>query len=588
MPPRMKKSEDFGEWYNEAIEKANLSDKRYPVKGMNVWTPYGWAIMRRIDEYIRDEMERTAHGEVCFPLLIPESEFMKESRHIKGFESEVYWVTHAGVNPLDVKLVVRPTSETAMYPMFSLWIRSHADLPLKTYQIVNVFRYETKVTRTFMRVREIHFFESHTCHATFEEAEEQIHEDLEIMDNLGKRLAIPYLLSRRTDWDKFAGAHYTIGVDAFVVTAGKALQIGGIHQYRDNFARAYDVKFEKDLSQADIARHVASILERLGYEDVRLHDSPPGTESAGPDVDAKMAGKSVAVVIRRHLKSVADCKEIDVVANELKTANPATEVIVVCFDPPTDVLGHLVGKGVTVWDSKKLNEQVKLAGVEPLQVHDYVHQTTYGMSERLVGAIVAVHGDDRGVIIPPDVAPIQIVIVPILEKGRQDEISQEAAKLRDEIAQGFRVHLDERDVRPGSKFYEWEAKGVPLRLELGPKDLQQGVVTVVRRDTMEKNMVARGELVPNLKAMLEAVQTNLFLREEKRLRESIVTVNDFNDFKETLNRAGWCGSEDCGHEVGNRTGMSILGTPARPEEFKGNCVSCGKPTDRAIYVARAF
>ena len=164
------KEQDFGEWYNETVDKAELCDKRYPIKGMNVWTPYGWKIMSQIDSFLRREMEATEHDEVCFPLLIPESEFKKEKDHIKGFDEEVYWVTHAGLNPLDIRLVLRPTSETAMYPMFSLWVRSHQDLPLKVFQIVNTFRYETKQTRAFMRVREIHFFESHTCHADREDA----------------------------------------------------------------------------------------------------------------------------------------------------------------------------------------------------------------------------------------------------------------------------------------------------------------------------------------------------------------------------------------------------------------------------------
>ena len=138
------KEENFAEWYLDIVEKAGLSDKRYPIKGMNVWTPYGWRIMRQIDSYIREEFDATNHDEVCFPLLIPESQFAKEKEHIKGFDSEVYWVTHAGLDELDERLVVRPTSETAMYPMFALWIRSHQDLPLKTYQIVNTFRYETQ------------------------------------------------------------------------------------------------------------------------------------------------------------------------------------------------------------------------------------------------------------------------------------------------------------------------------------------------------------------------------------------------------------------------------------------------------------
>ncbi|HEX17273.1 MAG TPA: proline--tRNA ligase, partial [Thermoplasmatales archaeon] len=173
---KVKKEEDFHEWYNEMVELAGLCDKRYPIKGMNVWRPYGWKIMQNIDALIREEMISTGHEEVYFPLLIPESFFKKEEEHIEGFSQEVFWVTHAGDNKLEERWLLRPTSETAMYPIFSLWIRSHSDLPLKVFQIVNTFRYETKQTRAFIRVREIHFFEAHTCHVDFEDAERQIEE----------------------------------------------------------------------------------------------------------------------------------------------------------------------------------------------------------------------------------------------------------------------------------------------------------------------------------------------------------------------------------------------------------------------------
>ena len=229
-----KTAENYNEWYLDIVEKAGLSDKRYPIKGMNVWTPYGWKIMRNIDTYIREEFDKD-HDEVSFPLLIPETEFKKEKDHIKGFDSEVYWVTHAGLDELDVRLVVRPTSETAMYPMFSLWVRSHQDLPLRIYQIVNTFRYETKQTRPFIRVREIHFFESHTCHDTEEDAQDQIEADIEILKSFMKKLCLPYYLLKRTDWDKFPGAHYTVGIDT-VVPNLRTLQLGSIHHYRTNFS----------------------------------------------------------------------------------------------------------------------------------------------------------------------------------------------------------------------------------------------------------------------------------------------------------------------------------------------------------------
>src|SRR5437867_1852963 len=239
----MKKDEDFSEWYASVIEKAELRDKRYPIKGMDVWLPYGWAIMKRIDQAWREEFDATGHREVNFPLLIPETEFKKEADHVKGFESDVYWVTHGGLNPLDIRLVLRPTSETAMYPMFALWIRSHADLPLKVYQIVSTFRYETKMTRTFLRVREIHFFESHTAHATFEDAQQQIQEDLQIHERLMRRFCLPYIVSKRPDWDKFPGADYSLGADT-LLPSGRTLQIATFHQYKDNFSTVYDVKYE--------------------------------------------------------------------------------------------------------------------------------------------------------------------------------------------------------------------------------------------------------------------------------------------------------------------------------------------------------
>ncbi|HEQ79109.1 MAG TPA: proline--tRNA ligase, partial [Euryarchaeota archaeon] len=194
--------EEFSQWYNDVIERAQLCDKRYPIKGMNIWKPYGWKVMKLIDRAIHEEMERTNHDEVCFPLLIPEDEFQKEADHIEGFGDDVYWVTHAGKNGLEVKLLLRPTSETAMYSIFPLWIRSHGDLPLKIYQIVNVFRYETKQTRAFIRVREIHFFEAHTCHVDFEDAERQIAEDLEVMERISRDLCIPYFMNKRPEWDK--------------------------------------------------------------------------------------------------------------------------------------------------------------------------------------------------------------------------------------------------------------------------------------------------------------------------------------------------------------------------------------------------
>ncbi|HYS72229.1 MAG TPA: proline--tRNA ligase [Thermoplasmata archaeon] len=462
------KSEDFNEWYNEVVERANLTDKRYPVKGMNVWTPYGWDVMTRIDGLMRREMGRTGHQEVHFPLLIPETEFAKEAEHIRGFADEVYWVTRAGKNELDIPMCLRPTSETAMYPIFALWIRSHADLPLKTFQIVSTFRYDTKQTRAFLRVREIHFFEAHTCHVDDADAERQVREDLGVMEILGRDLCLPYLVNRRPEWDKFPGAHYSLAADAW--TPGlRVLQIATFHHYRDNFAKAYNVTYEAE--------------------------------------DGSRA---------------------------------------------------------------------------------FVHQTTYGMSERLLGAIVAIHGDDKGVAIPPAVAPVQVVIVPIPEKGRQEAILEEARGLAAELGEHVRVKVDDRDLRPGAKFYEWEARGVPLRLELGPRDLAGGVVTAARRDASERTTIPRADVVAVVRDLLQRIQKELYARAERDLRAHIVDIATPEEARDAINRFAWCGGEDCGHQVERDTGMSLLGTPFEKEPIEGTCIVCGKPATTPAYLARTY
>jgi len=460
--------ENFPEWYNEVIEEAGLVDKRYPVKGMHVWLPYGWQLMKNIDEYFRYIFTKYNHQEVYFPLLVPETEFKKEGEHIKGFGNEVYWVTHGGTTPLDVKLVLRPTSETAMYPIFSLWIRTHADLPLKIFQIVNIFRYETKQTRAFIRMREVHFFESHTAHATAEEAEEQIRENIEIWKKIAKKLALPYVLVRKTEWDKFPGAHYSIGAET-IMPSGRTLQVATIHQYLQNFSRAYNIEYLKE----------------------------DGT-------------------------------------------------------------------------------------------HDYVHQTTFGMSERLVGAIVGIHGDDRGIILPPEIAPIQVVVVPIITKDKE-KILREAKKIKEELQEHFRVHLDDRDnYTPGYKFYDWELKGVPLRLEIGPRDMENEQVILVRRDTFEEIAVKRSEYISKIEVLLKEIQENLLHKAEKEMLKKIKEFDDLEDVKNHKGIAvvGWCGSYECGEKIEKLTEKKIIGIPM--EKRKERCIICGKESDMMAYVAKPY
>jgi len=447
---------NFSEWYNDIIERTGLTDKRYPVKGLNVWPPYGWKLMRLIDERIRKHFEDFGYQEVYFPSLIPKSQFNKEAEHIKGFTSEVYWITKGGDSELDEQLVLRPTSETAMYPIFSLWIRSHADLPLKTYQIVNVFRYETKQTRTFIRVREIHFIEGHTVHDSYEDAEKQIADDIEIWKRVSEDIAVPYIMGKRPDWDKFPGAYYTIGADTFF-PSGRSLQIATIHQYKDNFAKPYEIKFVDE------------------------------------------------------------------------------------------------------------NGNTK-----------YAHQTTFGISERLIASIVGIHGDKKGLIIPPRVAPIQIVIVPIPGEG-VTEYSREIFEELESIK--IRVKLDERDqYTPGWKFNDWEEKGVPLRLEIGKREVSEGKITYAKR-TGGKASMPKEEFMHKVNSLLEEIQSELYSRAKERINSYIKPLHSLEgeiDFYP--NYVYWCGEKSCANVIEEKTGKSILSTT----EGFGKCIVCGREGQKTI------
>ena len=468
---KAKKSEDFNEWYNEIVELSDLCDKRYPIKGMNVWRPYGWKLMSFVDQLIREEMIKTDHQEVNFPLLIPESSFKKEEEHIEGFGSEVYWVTHAGLNELEEKWLLRPTSETAMYPLFSLWIRSHADLPLKTYQIVNTFRYETKQTRAFIRVREIHFFEAHTCHVDFKDAEKQIKEDKEIAKRLFDKLSLPFILSKRPEWDKFAGADYTISIDV-LMPSFRTLQLGSIHQYRDNFSKPYEIKYETE-------------------------------------------------------------------------------------------------------DGK----------------HAHCHQTTYGMSERILGSLVGIHADNKGLVMPPAVAPIQVVIIPIIFKGTEKKVLGACKKLDKKLKEkNIRSHVDDRDINPGNKYYDWELKGVPIRVEIGPKDIEKKEIVIVRRDAGNKQSIGENNSVKILEEALRTMSDDLFKNAKKILEENMHRVKTIDEAKKLngIIELPWCGIEDCALEIENILEGNTLGEPLEVKIENEKCPICGKTAKTWMRYAKSY
>jgi prolyl-tRNA synthetase len=458
------KSQQFIDWYLEVVERAGLTDKRYPVKGMNVWTPYGFLARRYLDHVMIREAEASGALPVEFPTLIPQTEFQKEKEHIKGFDAQVYWVTRGGAAELDVPLVLRPTSETAMYPVFALWVRSHRDLPLNLYQIVNTFRYETKTTRPFLRVREIHFFEEHTCQVDEATATSRVQANLAAFAKIAEALGLPYVPVRRPDWDKFAGAHYSIAFD-IPVGGGRTLQIGSVHHYRENFSRPYGISYE----------------------------APDGTQK-------------------------------------------------------------------------------------------FVHQTTFGLSERLVGAVVAVHGDGKGVAFPTSIAPYQVVLVPIVgAKSTGSDPRAAAQGLASRLkALGIRTHVDDSDERPGAKYYHWELLGAPLRLEIGGREASAGTATAVDR-LGNRQVLGPADLEGAVARALNAYDAALVEKATAAFRSAFTIVRSLEELRtaRSVRVLSWCGSEECGHRVEEAVDGGLLGTPegALPIDpgAPGPCIICARP-----------
>ncbi|MCD6095104.1 MAG: proline--tRNA ligase [Thermoprotei archaeon] len=478
-PPREKWKNKFNEWFREVIYKAEVYDYRYPVKGIGVWPPYGMKIRNNVISILKDLLNQTGHEEVLFPLLIPEEILRKESEHIEKFEDEVFWVTYGGRKKLERKLALRPTSETAIMEMLKLWIKDHTDLPFRIYQIVNVFRYETKATQPMIRLREVTMFkEAHTAHATMEDAEKQVRSAIEIYKKFFDELCIPYMISQRPEWDKFAGAVYTIAFDT-LMPDGRTLQIGTVHNLGQNFSRAFEVTYLK----------------------------PDGT-------------------------------------------------------------------------------------------HEFVYTTSYGISERVIAALIAVHGDDHGLVLPYNIAPIQVVIVPIPYKGTENtvfELCNRVIKVLKEI--GLRVYLDDReDITPGEKFYYWELKGVPLRIEIGPRDVANNCVTVSRRDTLERKVISIAEIKTKIPELLEDIRRNLRARARKWLQQHTFFSEKLEEAANIVNnRKGivvvpWCGDTDCGLNIEDSLEGSVLGIPLDLEiNVKGKrCIMCGKEAKTVIRVSKTY
>lgn len=481
-PERKSWSQAYSEWFHKVIAEVPIYDTRYPVKGTGVWMPFGYKIRREVLRIIRDELEKTGHEEVLFPLLIPDYLLSKESEHIRNFEDEVYWVTHGGKTPLEVKLALRPTSETAMYPMFKLWINAYSDLPLRIFQIVNVFRYETKATRPMIRVREVSTFkEAHTAHATREEAEEQERIGVEVYSKIFERLKIPFLRTIRPDWDKFPGAERSVAFDT-VMPDGRVLQIGTVHFLGQGFARAFDIKYMKSDGN-----------------------------------------------------------------------------------------------------------------------YEYVWQTCYGISERAIAALISVHGDDHGLVLPSEVAPVQVVVIPIVYKGREEEVLKRCKEVSEILERsGLRVSVDDRrDITPGNKYYTWEMKGTPVRIEIGPRDIDSNTAVLVRRDTLKKTPVNMEMLVEEVRKLLDYIDEELAKRSKEWMSSKVRGAETIDQAKDELDTRGgivelnWCGKTNCGEELEKTIDARILGVPFDEHDIENppsgaKCAGCGGAANKKIRVARSY
>ena len=469
------KEKNFSQWYVDVVRKAELADYT-TIKGCMVIRPYGYGLWENMQAGLDRRIKETGHKNAYFPLFIPESLLKKEAEHVEGFAPEVAWVTHGGNQKLEERLAVRPTSEAVICSLYSKWVKSWRDLPILINQWVNIVRWE-KVTRLFLRTTEFLWQEGHTAHKSEQEAEE---ETLKILnqvyrDYIEKDLAIPVIVGRKTEKEKFAGALHTYTLEALMAD-GKVLQAGTSHNLGQNFAKAFNIKF--------------------------------------------------------------------------------------------------------------LDEDQK---------EKYVWQTSWGTTTRLIGALVMVHGDERGLKLPPKVAPVQIIIVPIMFDKTKKEVLKKAESIRTILKKDFRVEIDIRDgYTPGWKFNEWEMRGVPLRLEIGPKDMKQGQVMLVRRDTGEKVAVKEEQLAETVKELLDNIQENLFTRAKKFLKENIRDTSDYNEFKKIIGKQRgliktyWCGNKVCEEKIKEETKASIRCIPFEQEKASGKCIYCGKESSTLVYFARAY
>ena len=465
-------SEDFAQWYTDIVKKAELCDYT-SVKGCMVIKPAGYAIWEAIQADLDRRFKATGVQNCYMPLFIPEGLLQKEKDHVEGFAPEVAWVTQGGLEPLQERMCVRPTSETLFCDYYAKTVQSYRDLPQLLNQWCSVVRWE-KTTRPFLRSREFLWQEGHTVHATAEEAQARTEMMLNVYaDFCEEDLAIPVVRGQKTDKEKFAGAIATYTIES-LMHDGKALQSGTSHNFGDGFARAFGMQFtDKD--------------------------------------------------------------------NTLK----------------------------------------------------YMHQTSWGMTTRMTGAIIMVHGDDSGLKLPPHIAPTQVIVIPI--QMNKEGVVEKAAELKDRLAAaGIRVKLDDSDRRPGFKFADCEMRGIPLRVELGPKDIAAGQCVLVRRDTREKIVCPLSELEKTAAELLETIQKDMYDRAKEHRDSHTYDAQTLDEMKQIVAehpgfiRAMWCGDRACEDKIKEEAGITSRCIPFHQVKVGEKCVCCGKPASKMLYWGVAY
>jgi len=475
------KEKDFSNWFSEIIKTAELADLRYNVKGFLVYQPWSVLCMDEMCKLFEKTLQRKGHKPYWYPVVIPEKNFFLEKEHVEGFAPEVFWVTETGAgNKLEEKLALRPTSETAFYQMFSLWIRSYKDLPFKTYQRANVFRHETRATRPFLRIREIHWIETHCAFKTLEDSLKQVQEDMQTTKELLHDLfGIPHIFFQRPQWDKFAGAVNTYAADA-LMPDGRMLQLPSTHCLGQNFSKPFNVKFLDEKGQDQFA-------------------------------------------------------------------------FLTCYGPAFD---------------------------------------------RIFAACIITHGDNKGLKFPFEIAPLQVLVVPIgFEK--EPKVLKKAQELKETLfGEGFRAEVDDSEKRIGEKFYYWEMKGVPLRIEIGAKELQSKEVLVFRRDSGKKEKVKESKLLEFVGNAGKEITENLRETADARFKNIIKDAKTVEEAKKFLSekkivRASFCSADNsgtkCAEVVEKDLGAKVRGTrvDAKEKPF-ANCIVCNKPAREVVYIAAEY